>query len=297
MSQLIATLRLVIAFGLCGACCAAVHEISATDDDAPSRVQEREEIRKSFFFPAGTAKTIDLDNVDGSVEVVGSASNDVELVVQKTLRADSQEQLAVARREVSLNITPPGDALRLYVDGPFRCENHDCEEARDDRGYEVQMDFHLIVPRDATVHLRTVNRGRIRVEQLVGDFDLHNVNGGIEMKDISGSGRARTVNGGISAVFQDPPRASCEFSSVNGEVELQLSKNASADFRFKTMNGSVYTDFPMTALPGRAPITEHRGNRVVIRTDGTIGGRIGAGGPEISVDTLNGDIRIQEHKG
>ena len=64
----------------------------------------------------------------------------------------------------------------------------------------------------------------------------------------------------------------------------------------KTFNGEVFSDFRVRQLPARAPSSETRGGKRVYKTDGFTGLRVGAGGPEIEFDTLNGNIRILRSK-
>jgi putative adhesin len=260
------------------------------------REQEKETIRKSFAYSAGSAhRVLEIDNVFGSIDVVGGPSNEVQLVVNKTIRAESKAKLEEARKKVTLDITQEGDSLRFYVNGPFRCDCRDCVRNHDDEGYIVQMDFELQIPRDTEIKLKTVNAGNIHVRNVTGDYQVGNVNGGIEMKEIAGSGKVHTVNGPVRVYFRENPRADSDFKSLNGNVELYFQKSLSADFRFKTFNGGVYSDFPVTSLPLRAMEQERRGTKVVFRTDRFSGGRVGSGGPEIRLENLNGDIRILEN--
>jgi hypothetical protein len=82
---------------------------------------------------------------------------------------------------------------------------------------------------------------------------------------------------------------------VNGNVELQFASDLSADFRFKTFNGGIYSDFPVTALPVQGMKEEHHGGKVIFRADRYTGARVNSGGPQIKVENLNGDIRILEN--
>jgi hypothetical protein len=273
------------------------------DDDSDSRmpVQEQETIRKTF--PVGAAhKLLDVNNVFGSIEVVGGQSDQVELVVNKSIRAESKERLEAAKKEVTLDITDQPDLLRFYVNGPFRC-NCNCDGDgccggggwHGDRGYVVKMDFQLQVPRSIDLSLRTVNMGRVNVRDVTGNFSVRNVNGGIEMQDVGGGkALARTVNGGVKVVFRENPKEDSDFGSINGPVDLYFAHGLSADFRFKTMNGHIYTDFEMTSLPAKAATSERRDGKFIFRTDRYTGGRVGAGGMEIKADNLNGDIRVLE---
>ena len=133
--------------------------------DMPEK--EQETIRKTFTFPAGAVhRTLEIDNVFGSINVIGSQSNDVQLVVNKTIRAESKSRLEEARRKVTLDITQEGDALRFYVNGPFRCQCQGCVSWNGDEGYVVKMDFELQIPRDIEINLKTVNSGNISVRNV-----------------------------------------------------------------------------------------------------------------------------------
>jgi hypothetical protein len=259
------------------------------------REQEQETIRKSFSLSAAGKKSVEVNNVFGSIEVTGGPSNEVQLLVNRTTRAASKARLEEARKKVTLDITQEGDALRLYVNGPFRCQCRDCVNFDDDDGYIVKMDFTLQIPRDTEINLKTVNSGNIIVRNVSGNYLVRNVNGEIEMQEMAGSGKARTVNGPVKVSFRQNPRTDSEFGSVNGTLELRFQKNLSADFRFKTFNGGVYSDFPVSSLPVKAVQEERRGSKVVFRADRFSGGRVGSGGPEIKLENLNGDIRILEN--
>jgi hypothetical protein len=269
------------------------HADTDTDTDLP--VQEHQTIQKSFAMPAAH-KAIEIDNVFGSVEVVGGTSDQVQLTVEKTLRAESKQDMELARKEVTLDITQQDGVLKLYVNGPFRCHcDDDCHGRRDREGYVVKMDFQLHVPRDIDTKVKTVNEGRVTLRNVAGTFFVRNVNGDITMDNVAGSGSANTVNGPVKVAFRENPRENSSFGTINGNVELSFARGLSADFRFKTMNGGVYSDFPVTALPAHALFEDHRGAKTIFRADRFTGARVNSGGPEIKIENLNGDIRILEN--
>jgi hypothetical protein len=273
----------------------SVFPVALDESDRDLPVQEQETIQKSFPMSGVSHKSLEVDNVWGSIEVVGDASSEVRLVIKKTTRAESQAKLEQARKEVTLDIAEQEGSLKLYVNGPFRCNCNDVCGHREFDGYIVKMDFQLHVPRDIDIKVKTVNEGRVSVRDINGNFLVRNVNGDIEMNNVSGSGTAHTVNGPVKVSFRQNPRENSDFKTVNGAVELRFAQSLAADFRFKTFNGGIYTDFPVTALPVRAVQEEHRGAKVVFRADRYTGVRVNSGGPEIKVENLNGDIRILEN--
>jgi hypothetical protein len=264
------------------------------DDDRDFRVRDQENIQKSFAMPAGH-KSLEIDNIWGSIEVVADTADKVELAVVRTTQAESKDQLERAKKEVTLDVTQEEGTLKLYVNGPFRCQCDDCRHSRDDEGYRVKMDFKVHVPRDLDIKVKTVNEGRVVVKNTNGNFLVRNVNGDIEMDNVAGSGTARTVNGPVIVSFRQNPRENSDFKTVNGNVELRFAHDLSADFRFKTFNGGIYSDFSVTALPVHAIEAEHKGGKVVYRADRYTSARVNAGGPEIQIENLNGDIRILEN--
>ena len=146
--------------------------------------QGERNIRKSFTL-TGAHKVLDVDNIFGSIDVIGGQGDQVQLVVNKTISAESKDRMDTAKEEVTLDITDQPDFLKLYVNGPFRCnckDGHDSCGWHGDRGYRVKMDFQLQVPRNVEIKLKTVNSGQVRVQDVTGNFDVHNVNGGIDEK-------------------------------------------------------------------------------------------------------------------
>lgn len=269
--------------------------LSSEESDRDLPVEEQETIQKTFSMAGLQHKSLEVDNVWGSIEVIGTNTDQVQLTVSKSIRAESKEKLEQARKEVTLDITEHEGLLKFYVNGPFRCNCNDGWSRREFEGYIVKMDFQLHVPRDIDIKLKTVNEGRVLVRDINGNFLVRNVNGEVEMGKIAGSGTARTVNGPVKVSFRQNPRENSDFNTVNGAVELRFTRDLAADFRFKTFNGSIYSDFPVTALPVRAIQEEHHGAKVIFRADRYTGARVNSGGPEIKIENLNGDIRILEN--
>jgi hypothetical protein len=66
----------------------------------------------------------------------------------------------------------------------------------------------------------------------------------------------------------------------------------------KTMNGGLFTDFDSQPLPGKVTATGERKNgRFVYRANEHTRVRVGGGGPEITFETLNGNIRARRSGG
>ena len=274
---------------------AAAQAKTRDDWDHDYRETKQEKIQKSFPVQTAGLKALEIDNIWGSIEVVADSNDTVELTVERSTRAESKAKLEKADKEVTLDTTQDEGVLKLYVNGPFRCNCDDCRRDRDDEGYRVKMDFQVHVPRQMDIKVKTVNEGRILVRNTTGNFAVRNVNGKIDMENVSGSGTARTVNGPVTVSFRQNPKENSDFKTINGAVELRFARDLSADFRFKTFNGGIYSDFPVTSMPVHAMEQEHHGGKVIYRSDRFAEVRVNAGGPQIQVENLNGDIRILEN--
>ena len=263
----------------------AVEALAYGDQEA------KETIRQTL--PA--AARLEVDNVQGYIHVSGYNGSEIQMAAEKTIEAESAERLEAAKQEVKLDVSRSGDAVILFVDGPFRCH---CEDNRwgtrdhGHRGYHVTFDFEIKVPTATFLRLGTVNHGDIHVENTTGDFDISNVNRGIEMTEVAGSGHVHTVNGPIKVLFAKNPAGACSFGTVNGGIETEFRGNLNADVRVKTFNGQAFTDYEVTALPRMVSAGERRDGKFVYHSDDFNGMRIGSGGPELKYDTLNGSIRI-----
>ncbi len=255
------------------------------------KLKHSETIERTFAAP----KTVGVDNIFGSVHVIGYNGQQVQLSAIQTNEADTQELLDKAAKEVTLKSEMKDGELQIYPDGPFR-ESHSPFERRHDHepGYRFKFEITVKVPSAMSLDLRTV-QGGIVVDDVRGHFDVHAVNGGIEMKDVGGEGDVRSVNGPLHVSFSQNPTGPCTFKTVNGAIDVSLRQGLSADLQYKTLHGGIYTDFELTGLPTAvAGSTERQNGRFVYRSRGYSSSRVGAGGPLLTFETINGEIDIRK---
>lgn len=267
-----------------------------------SDVVDESTVTRTLSFAGGGGRFLDVRNINGFIHVEATDESVVQMSIHKVVRADTRDDLAEAQRDVRLEFKDGAPRVEAVV---TERNNHVCGEPWNgdgrDRGhvhYHVRFDFTIRVPRDARLRLCTVNGGDVIVNGTQGDFDVSNVNGLIEMRQVAGSGRAHTVNGPVSVTFTGNPKDATSFKSVNGNVDVSFVSGLSADFSMKTFNGGLFTDFDVQTLPGAAsPATERRNGRFVYRANEFTRVRVGSGGPQITFETLNGDVRARRAGG
>lgn len=188
-------------------------------------------------------------------------------------------------------LDPPGLGVTVEVEG----------NTVKVQGHNADSDLLVRVPRAMSMKVTCLNGGDLKVSGVTGDLELNNHNSGIVASGISGTVVAHSLNGNVNvSMDRMAPDKPMSLSSLNGNVDVTLPPDARATLRIKSDNGSTYTDFDVQLTPGAAkPVAEdnrEKGGRFRVRTDSSMVGTIGGGGPDVSLKTLNGNIYLRKKK-
>jgi hypothetical protein len=265
-------------------------------------VRDQRTIERTFAPNGEPFRRLQNDNVFGDVRVRAHAVPTVVLRAQERLVAADERWAERARTDVELLATSEDGVVDLFVDGPFRggcdCPGDRSRWRRQERvRYTVTYDFELLVPAGLELELSTVNDGEIRVEGVRGELELTNVNGGITVEGAAGGSRVVTVNGDVRVVFAPGPARAASFETVNGDIEVRYASAPDADVYLKTMWGDLRSEFPFEELPVAPEVKRRDDGRFVIESDQWSAVRLGAGGPKVEFETLNGDVVIARGAG
>jgi hypothetical protein len=264
---------------------------------------ERAEQAETIHFPRPPGGNLRIDNANGRTRVVGEDREDIEINLTKAARAESEEQ---ARRLVeAIRVVPHEDAagdLNLDVEIPGRWNR---------RG---RVDMELRVPRELKVQVTAANgkvcmqglrgavrarssNGAVRIEDVVGDVEIHtsnakvschctcghmvarSSNGKIELEDHRGSVDAATSNGTIHCELEDVGKSGVVLSTSNGRIVLDLPEEVDGDVDVRVDNGTIRNSRDLDP-----PFRERSG-----RMKGTLG----RGGTPIRIRASNGTISIR----
>ena len=184
---------------------------------------------RTLVFAAGGGRTLDVRNINGFIRVEGTNDSAVQMSIHKVIRAETADDLAEAQRDVRLDFrdgAPRVEAIGHRPAGPGlrRAVERRRAAVGPRRATRCAIDFTIRVPRDAALRLCTVNGGDVIVNGTQGDFDVSNVNGLIEMRQVAGSGRAHTVNGPVTVTFTANPKQTSSFKTVNGNVDVSFPR-------------------------------------------------------------------------
>jgi DUF4097 and DUF4098 domain-containing protein YvlB len=232
----------------------------------------QESLQWSWTLAAG--KTIEIKGVNGAISAQRASGNKVEVRAFKHAHHSDPDEVKVEFVEHAGGITVcavypgNGNTCAPGEGGHMSTHNND-----------VVVDFEVKVPAGVGFTGRTVN-GSVVAESLDGPVEAHTVNGRVDVSTTR-IAEATTVNGSITARLGSMTgREKVEFHTVNGSITLELPAGTNADLSARTVNGSIDTDLPIVV---QGSMSRHQ-----------IQGQIGKGGTDLSIETVNGSIRLRK---
>ena len=222
-------------------------------------------------------KTFEVRGINGPMRAIAASGSEVELVAIRTGRRNDPES-------VKIEVVPHAGGVTVCAVYPSKDDSrpNECRPGgggrMNVRNNDVNVEFELRIPKDVNFEGRTVN-GSIEAD-IEGRAALSTVNGRIQV--IAGTlTEATTVNGSIRAEVKSAVNSAddIKLSTVNGSVHLNLPEGVNADVSAKTVNGGITSEFT------EIEVRKKWGPR-------SAEGRLGHGGRELELATVNGGIRI-----
>lgn len=253
------TIALAAGLGLAGMASAAC-ELAV----ASFKAEAKDEWTRSY--PLGPGGTLEIGNTNGAIEVSQSSGSTVEIRAERVAKAASEEAARDLLKQIEIREDVSASRVRLETKSPTGIRWG---------GFEVRYD--VKVPAGTAVKVDNTN-GRIRLTDLSGAVNAETTNGGVSGTGLTGGVRATTTNGGIELEVSAVHADGIALETTNGGVKLDLPADAKADIDASCVNGGISSDLPL----------EKNGdsNRRSLR------GRLNGGGPRVSLETVNGGVRI-----
>jgi hypothetical protein len=229
----------------------------------------------------GTAVRVETRN--GRIDVGPGADRAVALKTVRTARALSNPRARLDKIQVLKERKPT--LLRIWSEHPGGALTE-----------QYQVDLALNVP-VATPLQATSRNGAVTVTGLKGPVRIETRNGALHGLDLLGEVDARTRNGTIrlTGVL---PKVTAETENGRIEVTLKAGSTLSGPCRLETRNGAITLRIPR-GLNARVSASTRNGKitgAVPLERSGQgkATATLGAGGPEITLSTRNGAIRIEQ---
>jgi hypothetical protein len=236
---------------------------------ADHRQKETAEWRKTYQLEPGGR--VEIDNINGRIDVKPSAGNAVEIIAQKVARGPTMEAAKKALDRIEIVENASATAVKIETK---------LQRSRDGLfgGGSLQVEYTVHVPRNVDLRVATVNGG-VEIQGVAGKVSAEATNGGIKAQDIGGPIVATTTNGGVEVDLARVPESGVRLECTNGGIKLRLPADAKASISARITNGGIDTS-------GLA--LETSGEQSRRRLDG----RLNGGGPRIELEGTNGGIRI-----
>jgi len=289
-------------------------------DDFEGFDRARQDFHYSYAMQPGGR--LEIDNTNGSVEITGWDRNTID--VSGTKYAPSDNELQDVRIKVDVN----GSTASVRTESPKNFF-HGSFGAR----YVIRVPRQTMLDRAETTNgsvsaedlqgggeIHSTN-GRISLARDNGNYNVHTTNGTIELEEVTGAERAETTNGSIRGRLK---AGAIDANSTNGSIDFTVEKPQDGNsIHVKTTNGGVtlalaeFHSNPITAetthgavtlrLPGdaNAQIDAHTSfaritSDLPFSSTGEMSkhdldAKLGSGGPQISVHTTTGGIRIEKY--
>jgi DUF4097 and DUF4098 domain-containing protein YvlB len=220
-------------------------------------------------------QVLQIKNINGAIDAEGSQGDTIEVSAVKS---------GVDRGQVRVEVVQTGDGVTIcavYPGGSCTGDTGSHEHGN----IKAKVDFTARVPRNLRFNATSVN-GHIKAEDMGRPLKLTSVNGGIDASSSSWI-QATSVNGSLKLNMGSAEwDGTLKISTVNGSVDLAMPTDLSADVRFSSVNGNLSSDFSLTM----------QGNFGFSHGPKKLQGKIGNGGRELDVSTVNGSLHIAKGK-
>jgi DUF4097 and DUF4098 domain-containing protein YvlB len=232
--------------------------VERQDDGYDSDLAERDEIKKSVELAPGSQ--VEVSGINGSVTVETSSGATAEIHIIRSAR--TREDLN--RRRVLVEEGPGSLKIR--------------GESDKGRGPDVRQRVMLKLPRSVELTVKGIN-GRVSVGEIDGMIHVSGINGSVEVAHAMSTSDISGINGRVRIALDRVHESGMSISGVNGKVELYFNEAVNADVSVTGINGQVRNENGSITVIGKISPSNFRG-------------KIGAGGPEIRVSGVNGNVEL-----
>lgn len=269
---------------------------------AKAQKKEFNEVIKKELSYASTSsdRMLEVQNLNGSISVEGYDGLVVMLEVEKSIRARSTADLELGKKEIGIKVLQQGDKLIVYPQVPNmhykdgRFTSIDCNRW-EESPYDHTLNITVKMPKNSKLKVGAINNGEVVVKNTRGSYiEANNINGGIELSNVTGQTKVHCINGEVGISYADNPTLASTYYSLNGDINITYKKGLSADFAFKSMNGELFTDFDIVKQFAKTTKDESGKKNTKYRYESKPVVQIGKGGLSFDFETLNGDVIIKK---
>lgn len=281
-----------------------------------STADQKEQLVVPLSEP-GKPYKLNVHMIYGSIKVVGYEGKDLVIDITQEERESKKSKMKIRDKDRTIDMEVNTN-VNVNINGSSRDNNNagmkritagrKLDVSAEEKNNSVTVHTSAMTPvslvikvpmTESKMKITTINDGDLIVQNVNGEFEVNNVNGPITMSGISGSVVASAINDNMKISFKSiDPKAAMAFSSLNGNIDVTFPATLKANVKLKTDNGEMFTDFDIDADKTAVPPKKTSSNGTYrINIENWVYGKINAGGPELMMKNMNGNIYIRKAKG
>ena len=220
-------------------------------------------------------KIVEIKNINGTIAADAASGDQIEVTAVKSGPDADKVKIEVVPSAEGITFCAIYPGVLFGTSGS--CEPGGHWHSSNIRGNNTKVDFTVHLPENLRFTAQNVN-GSVKAEELGRFVHASSVNGSVRVSTKSFA-ELSSVNGSIQGrMGRADWSGTLKIATVNGSVDLTMPSTLSADVKFHSVNGRLNSDFPLT-------VSGTFGER---RMDG----KIGNGGRELVIDTVNGSVSL-----
>ena len=229
-----------------------------------------DKIEKSFNVAAHSQ--FSLENINGAVEI--SSWDQPVIQVNVTIKTDNQDDRDLITIDMQQNNRGVKVETRYTKKSTWGFGNNN---------NSGNVSYTIKVPSDVNLSSIELVNGSLIIDNVHGDIHAELVNGSVKAFDLMGNVDMSSINGSIKVSYQSLADnfEQIKVQTVNGSIKIKLPESVSASVNAETVHGSIKNEFGLSVEDGSFIGKNLQGN-------------IGTGEAKISLDTVNGSIKISK---
>lgn len=184
---------------------------------------------KSFSFQAGVVdhSRLKLEAVNGNIVIAGISDSDSVIITgKKRVGSESIEDAEEHLLKLEVRVQDLGSEIFVKTIQPEKSY-----------GREYVVNYTITLPKNLKILVSSVN-GSVAIDSINSDVTVSNVNGLITLDEIFGNAFVVLTNGEIDSKIT-LPYTTIEMSVVNGNIDLNILTNTSAEFSASVTIGNI----------------------------------------------------------
>lgn len=223
---------------------------------------------KNFHWNGKLAadQTVTVKTINGEIRAEPSSGSEVEVT------AEASGEYA---QEVNFEVRQDSNGVTICETYPHHdsCSGHSSNHNNNDR---TRIHYNVRVPAANRFAGRSVN-GSVTAMNLDRPVSAKTVNGMVKVSTKSWA-EGESVNGSVEVMMGSADwTGTLHIASVNGSIHVGLPANANAEIDVRSVNGSFNSELPVVS---QSFMSRH------------VQGRVGNGGRELRLETVNGSVRL-----